>query len=131
RDETFYDDVMVFTVESINFRVSKILLARGSEVFTTMLSLPQGERTGRASTEGACDACPITLPGVTADEFREFLRVLLVEIDKPMGIANVASDWRSVLKLATLWEFESVRKHAIRILRAEQPVDRIVLAKMY
>lgn len=36
-----------------------------------------------------------------------------------------------MLKLATLWEFASVRKHAIRLLRAEQPVDRIVLAKKY
>lgn len=35
------------------------------------------------------------------------------------------------MKLATLWEFETIRKHAIRILRAEQPVDRIVLAKTY
>lgn len=41
-----------------------------------MLSLPQGEYGAGASTEGASDASPINLLGVTADEFQDFLRVL-------------------------------------------------------
>ena len=56
--------------------MSKILLGRGSEVFTTMLSLPQGDPTGGDRREGGSDASPITLPGVAADDFREFMRVL-------------------------------------------------------
>ena len=58
------------------FRVSRMLIEKGSTVFKTMFSLPQGDDDGGNQHEGHSDAHPIVLPGVTADEFRDFLKVL-------------------------------------------------------
>lgn len=56
----------------------------------------------------------------------------LVEMDMHhLGVRNIPSDWTSVLKLATLWEFDPIRKQAIRMLIGQEPITRIVLAQTY
>ena len=48
-----------------------------------------------------------------------------------LGLRNIPASWTSVLKLATLWEFDAIRKQAIHMLIGEDPTTRIVLAQTY
>ncbi len=53
---------------------------------------------------------------------------------RPLRVPSpgVDSDYPSVLKLATLWGFENIRRHMIRKLRSlEDPVLKLSLARKY
>lgn len=57
---------------NVLFKLPRQLLA-GSGVFADMLALPPGEGVRE---EGKDDEHPIKLPGVTAEEFRGFLKTI-------------------------------------------------------
>lgn len=103
QDDTFYFDNVVFQVcrksiscspgvlfssssngqaENVLFKLPRQLLA-GSGVFADMFALPPGEN---GQEEGRDNEHPIKLPGVTADEFRGFLKTV-----HPMSVHSQSS----------------------------------------
>jgi hypothetical protein len=77
----------VFTaqVENRLFRVHRHFLAENSLVFSSMFSLPRGmDETGAAPVEGASDANPIHLTGVTELEFETLVRYFYKRYVKPL-----------------------------------------------
>ncbi|KAI0691210.1 hypothetical protein C8T65DRAFT_745542 [Cerioporus squamosus] len=130
RDEEFYETLVVFKVDAVAFRISRKVMEQGSPAFCRTYFPPNG-----AGTLLGSDDEPIQLQGVSAQEFREFLRVIhanLVVTDRlKHGLRDVTSDWIAVLKLATLWEFSTVRTQAIRFLALLDPIERITLAQRY
>lgn len=56
-----------FQVENTLFKVHRYFLARESDIFGVMFQLPAGQG---AAEDGRNDEQPITLPGVTVEEFK-------------------------------------------------------------
>ncbi|KAG9120632.1 hypothetical protein FRC07_003804, partial [Ceratobasidium sp. 392] len=67
----FDDGSVVLVVEDVLFKIQASRLASISEVFRDMLQLPQASN----NKEGTCDADPIPLPDVKADQFRNLLYI--------------------------------------------------------
>jgi hypothetical protein len=123
-----------------------------------MFALPTGEGT---ECEGSSDQQPLRLEGYLAEDFRQFLRVLVpmyvshirplssrlvtvcVRLSTDISIDRLRhhdaeilthDQWISVLKLATVWNFRGVRKTAIHKLdkyAAKDPVQRLIVCKQY
>ncbi|THU77278.1 hypothetical protein K435DRAFT_556046, partial [Dendrothele bispora CBS 962.96] len=119
-------------VEGVLFKVLRYQFERKSEIFRDMFSLLQGTQ----DAEGNKDENPIKLEGVSATEFRHLLKVLY-----PPPISNDSAsfditdeEWKSILKLATLWRFLEIRKLAIGKLTncpSMQTVEKILLGRKY
>ncbi|EIM91158.1 uncharacterized protein STEHIDRAFT_107771 [Stereum hirsutum FP-91666 SS1] len=150
RDETFYFDCVAFRVENVLFKLPRQELAK-SGVLEDMFNLPQLDPN---HAEGREDEHPIHLPGVTAAEFRGFLKAvhlfhtsisvacdgnershlpLLPATTRTCDDPNVVDrgHWTSCLKVTTLWQLNDIRKRAIAELDKLEwnPIDKIVLAK--
>ncbi|KAG8994017.1 hypothetical protein FRB94_010193 [Tulasnella sp. JGI-2019a] len=133
RHEEYYidDGNVIFQVETTLFKIHRFFFIRHSEIFQSMFTLPPGEGN---TAEGQCDEVPIYLPGTTAQEFEHFLWIFY---SPDFGEYSAPADkWCSILKLATQWEFASIRSLAIRKLNelpdeAIQPADRIVIAHRF
>lgn len=69
----FEDGNVVLVAETTGFRVYRGLLARHSEIFHDMFSMPQPEQTAEDTYEG----CPVVrMADDTADEVSKILTVL-------------------------------------------------------
>ncbi|KAF5336222.1 hypothetical protein D9758_014346 [Tetrapyrgos nigripes] len=103
-------------IEGSLFKVPRYHFENSSEVFHDMFLLPQGD-----SPEGSSDDHPIKLEGVLAYDFEQLLGTLYP------GVAPSAEtiDWKSVLKLATLWRFLNIRKLAIQHLASKSNFDKM------
>jgi len=131
RDPSYYLPTKIFLVDGILFQIHVDILARESEVFKDIMSLPVFP-DGYA--EGVCDENPIRLEGVFKDAFRQLLRVLYPS--KAIGCAEVLSfsQWTLVLELADRYCMDSLRRHAISKMEHIQqvdPVDKLVLARRF
>ncbi|EIM91157.1 uncharacterized protein STEHIDRAFT_29499, partial [Stereum hirsutum FP-91666 SS1] len=130
QDDTFYFDNVVFQVSYVLFKLPRQLLA-GSGVFADMFALPprqDGQEEGRDNEHA------IKLPGITAEEFRGFLRTIYpmtYDVDD-VRVAD-RETWLSCLKLATQWNIDRMRKKAICKLDQYgwDAIDKIVTAKRY
>ncbi|KDR75546.1 hypothetical protein GALMADRAFT_140184 [Galerina marginata CBS 339.88] len=112
-DPDFYfgGDYIVLQAENIIFRVPSEPLIRGSEVFSTMFTLPQGEP--KDDLEGGSPKHPIMLPTtIKAEDFRNLLKMLYPR-DAAEDISLTKSQWTSILKTSTEWYFLPLRKAAI------------------
>ncbi|KAI0697069.1 hypothetical protein C8T65DRAFT_662692 [Cerioporus squamosus] len=126
RDDEFYSRDVIFQVEGVLFKVPRRPFEQESAFKDTFsLPSPNGE-------EGLTDDNPIYLEGVTEEEFRPLLWVML----RPAygaGRVLTTENWTHVLKLSTMWSFDSIREKAIeeltRLVRA--PVQRIALAREF
>ncbi|KAI0657073.1 hypothetical protein C8Q70DRAFT_289643 [Cubamyces menziesii] len=130
RDPEFYCRDIIFQVEGVLFKVSRRPFEEDSEAFKSAFALPPLDSP--EGIEGSCDANPIELGGVVADEFRSLLRVLFPgahDISRSMS----KDQWISALKLATMWDFENVRLKAIAELSKLVPQhgERVRLARVY
>ncbi|PBK73972.1 hypothetical protein ARMSODRAFT_879012, partial [Armillaria solidipes] len=117
-------------VEDTLFRFPKHHLMRKSEVFRSMLSMPQGE----SEPEGVGDDHPIKLWGVSKIEFERLLQVLHpIDVQKQPQLSMDA--WLSVLKLSGLWRLADTRNIAISglttLMWKIDPVDRVILGRRY
>ncbi|KIJ63372.1 hypothetical protein HYDPIDRAFT_29621 [Hydnomerulius pinastri MD-312] len=127
----FYMTTVTFLVEDCLFKVPRGPFETQSPVFKDMFLLPVGDQS---EAEGLSDARPIRLEGVNQEDFEHFLKFLFPRsYGQPQELPDGPAQWTSVLKLATLWDFDGVRKTAINALAVLplSPVDKIVLATEY
>ncbi|KAI6015181.1 hypothetical protein F5J12DRAFT_816462 [Pisolithus orientalis] len=120
-------------VEDCLFRVPREPLEAESTVFRDMFLLPQGDSE---TVEGQSDTSPVILHGVSKKEFESLLRALLNrQHGKQKGSRLGKTQWISVLKLSTMWEFNELRDAAIQHLDSPSqpldPVNKLVLASKY
>ncbi|KAF5365175.1 hypothetical protein D9758_005360 [Tetrapyrgos nigripes] len=129
RDDVYYWELVTFQVEDLLFRVPRHHFQKKSHVFRDMFALPQGDQ----EPEGNSDANPIKLEGILATEFTSLLRALYPRYITGKMDANI--DWKSVLKLATLWEFLELRMSTVDKLSSSQPPmtawEKIELGRRY
>jgi hypothetical protein len=115
-----------------------------------MFALPA---IGGGGADGSSDERPLRLEGYLAEDFRQFLRVLLpmyvlhfdlilltcltdlMRVSRQHKSPALSSDqWVSVLKLATTWNFRDIRKTAIRQLdnhAQDDPILRLIVSRQF
>ncbi|TDL18239.1 hypothetical protein BD410DRAFT_728845 [Rickenella mellea] len=126
RDETYYFAMLVVLVEGCLFKVPRYYFEE-SDVFQAMLKLPFGVQTG----EGTTDEHPLRLDGVTANDFRTFLTVL-IRFPSTRNVDKFTKDeWLAVLHLAAMWEFTLIRELSVGKLSAigMTAAERISIAR--
>ncbi|KAF8963593.1 hypothetical protein BDZ97DRAFT_1758440 [Flammula alnicola] len=124
----FPDGNVIFLVEDVLFKVHRYFFQRDSAIFSSMFSLPQAE--GERS-EGEIEEKPIILTGIYVKDFETFLMVLY-PIDFLLSELNSPEEWVSVLKIATQWEFASIRRLSIDCLSKNlATADRVAIGKCY
>ncbi|KAI0315205.1 aspartic peptidase domain-containing protein [Amylostereum chailletii] len=133
RHETFFldDGSVTFLVGNTLYRPHRFFFVRDSPWFAARLSTATAHAAQPAT--GAADAKsePITLDGVTSQDFDAFLSIIYPSRFDEHD-AKTQAQWHSVLKLAHMWSFSSIRALAILHLdRCISPFDRLVYARMY
>ncbi|KAL5490018.1 hypothetical protein ACEPAI_4851 [Sanghuangporus weigelae] len=127
RDEQFYYTLTTFEVENVLFRVPRRSFEMESSVFKEMFELPSD-----GSSDGITDEKPLTLSGITVENFRAFLRVLF---DPAHGsLSELKQDeWISVLQVSHMWSCDRLFALAISKLSVLEvdPFLKITLAKAY
>ncbi|SJL01258.1 uncharacterized protein ARMOST_04576 [Armillaria ostoyae] len=129
RDKDFYLEYVVFLAENTLFNVPRYHFENFSEVFTTMYTLPHGDSL---NADGSSDEHPLVLQGVTAQEFRSLLNVML----HPKSLPQLTKEgWLDVLKLSNMWRLSYIRNFiAIRKLNRRKDMsftDKIVWGRCY
>ncbi|KAG8880651.1 hypothetical protein FRB98_004965 [Tulasnella sp. 332] len=113
-----YDQCLALSVQGSLFRVSRRILERDSRYFEELLRSNQvlGDRK-----TGMTDENPIILDDVEIEEMNDFLTFL----HEPPFQTNLdhiqIRQWAAILKLATLWSFDSTRALAITIFDTRFP----------
>ncbi|KAF8959923.1 hypothetical protein BDZ97DRAFT_1364998 [Flammula alnicola] len=126
RHTIYYDDTVVFKVESTLFRVPK----KGFSVPGNSLpvTIPQDNES---MIPGLTDSDPLELAEVSEISFEGFLSVMY-PVD---GVVARYDNLVGALDLATLWRFKEIREKAIsqlsRILEGRNVIEKIMLAKKY
>ncbi|KAH9925352.1 uncharacterized protein BXZ73DRAFT_50084 [Epithele typhae] len=117
-------------VDGVLFKVLRKPFENESKAFGDTLELPPADHP--QGHEGESDANPLRLEGVTEDEFRALLRVLFRPQYGPTRTYDKAH-WIAVLKLSTMWLFDTLRDTAIEEIAryVAAPLDRIELARTY
>ncbi|KAJ3537613.1 hypothetical protein NMY22_g5526 [Coprinellus aureogranulatus] len=149
RDEVYYWDTVRFLVEETVFKLPRYQFVVGSEYFAktylqnTCPPTPQFNDAPdpdddwdsmdvtdaprlRISTAGA-----VELEGVTAEEFRVFLKLLFPIHSTSTELKFSKPEWLTILTLSTRWRFLEFRKLAIANLDAEMtgPVEMIIVGR--
>lgn len=116
RDSEYYIECATFQVENKLFRVPKYNLLQQSAVFCSMLASLSGgvDLTTGATTKGTSDDNPIHLGDTRAEDFLGLLR-MVHPLVRPGYKANdlTLTSGSGILKLATRWKFENIRKSLI------------------
>ncbi|TFK74666.1 hypothetical protein BDN72DRAFT_671661 [Pluteus cervinus] len=130
RYDDFYFESVVFLVEDNLFKVPRYGFEQ-SEVFQEMFTLPTPETT---QPDGLTDTQPLHLAGILIKDFIPLLRVMY-PINPPTVPKLEKDEWVSVLKLATMWEINSLRNLAIMELedltKKKDPAFRLMLSRRY
>ncbi|KAG7449841.1 uncharacterized protein BT62DRAFT_610108 [Guyanagaster necrorhizus] len=125
-DDVFYWENVVFLVENMLFNVPRYHFESFSVIFKTMFALPQGDSL---NVDGSSDERPLILQGVTAQEFRSLLSVML----HPEPPVLTKEAWIAVLKLSNMWRLVNIRNIAIRQMSEKEIsfVDKIIWGRDY
>ncbi|KAG2159340.1 uncharacterized protein EDB93DRAFT_1115134 [Suillus bovinus] len=131
RHSEFYlqDELSVFLVDGVLFRVHRFFLQRESDVFRTMFVCPPTQD----GPEGLSDDKPIVLPDVTVAEFEALLKFLYDGGTSPSPFST-ADEWIRLLSIATRYEMERIRAralHELDYLPPLDPIQKIVLARRH
>ncbi|KAI0311487.1 hypothetical protein OF83DRAFT_1036384, partial [Amylostereum chailletii] len=111
-----------FQVEGVLFKVHQYYFERDSPIFAAW-------KTGD-NVDGP-DNTSAFFQDVTLDEMNAFMSVLY-PLDLKNGDVHAQSEWISVLRLSTLWQFASIRALALRQLDPLlSPVDHLVVARSH
>jgi len=128
-DESYYFADVVFLVEDRLFKVPRRYFEEDSEVFRDMFQLPVPKDV---VPDGCSRENPLRLEGIAKEDFKQLLKIMY---PKRFGQEEILSilEWTSVLKLATMWEFDEIRKLAIRKMSALDidTVEKVVIARDY
>ncbi|KAK0494879.1 hypothetical protein EDD18DRAFT_1354864 [Armillaria luteobubalina] len=129
RNQDYYWETIVLQIEDTLIRVPKHHLVGKSEVFDSMLSLPQGKN----DPESISDEKPIQLAGIKKVDFEGLLQIIYPIDNMKLPDLSV-NGWVSILALSSLWRM-SLRKTAIERLTTRlsqlSPTDRIILGRKY
>ncbi|KAK0486320.1 hypothetical protein IW261DRAFT_1604486 [Armillaria novae-zelandiae] len=133
RNSKFYWEPMTFLVENQLFKVARHLFVDSSKsaVFSSMFSIPQGNAD---MVDGSDDEHPVVLQDVQSADFEHLLAALVAWDQKmPAPPALGRDGWFSVLKLASMWRMQAIRRLAIDELTKlnMSDVDRVVYGKEY
>ncbi|KAF7984290.1 hypothetical protein HWV62_15249 [Athelia sp. TMB] len=115
----FYVETVTFLVENELFKVPRFYFENESSVFHDMFQMPSPK-----DQEGTSDELPIVLESIKKVDFIALLTVMFPERMR-------AKEWASVLKLSTLWEFETLRRQAIKEVSDSDPAVKVVLGRDY
>ncbi|KAI0330433.1 hypothetical protein GY45DRAFT_754913 [Cubamyces sp. BRFM 1775] len=129
-DYYFEDGNLTILVENTLFKLFRSTFTRHSSVFKDLFSLPTSQ--SGTPVEGCDDDNPLQFSGISTTDFERLIWVLYPpSYESPK--AQTVDEWRSVLSLATRWEFTGVRALAIRSLQSLDitPVERILLAQEF
>lgn len=90
--------------------------------------------SGDANPEGQSDDNPLKLDGISAVDFERLLSVIYpMHLDPTEAPEYTIDEWRSVLKLSTMWGMTVLRKHCIKKLSplpsSMSTTDKIVFAR--
>jgi len=130
RDKTYFLPSIYFLVEDTTFQVPRYHFER-NDFFATTFKLPPpiGQQA-----EGFSEQMPIKLEFIFKKDFAALLAVLY-PMKIPVRYNDITTEeWKSILKLSAMWEFDSVRELAIQELTAANkldPVSSILLGLEY
>ncbi|KAF8800853.1 hypothetical protein BYT27DRAFT_7216720 [Phlegmacium glaucopus] len=124
----------IYKVENMLFQVLRNGFNVPGTPFEAMFALPNAAMgVDDVSLEGSSLENPIHLPGIKADHFRTFLRILYPFIDQTPIVEF--DEWVGVLNLATMWSFQRIREKAITrlsdLIKQKTLLERISLAREY
>ncbi|KAL5511387.1 hypothetical protein ACEPAH_4603 [Sanghuangporus vaninii] len=127
RDERFYFNFTTFEVEGTLFRVPRHPFETESQIFKDMFEIPSD-----SSADGSSDEKPLILPGISANDFRAFLKVLFDPAHAPQNDLNI-DEWTSLLRLSHMWCCDRLLALAISKLDTQitDPFSKITLARTY
>ncbi|KAG1888405.1 hypothetical protein F4604DRAFT_1674745 [Suillus subluteus] len=139
RHSEFYlqDELSVFLVDGVLFRVHRFFLQRESDVFRTMFVCPPTPD----GPDGISDDKPIVLPEVTVAEFEGLLKFLYDgyashtyhRASSPSPFST-AEEWVRLLSIATRYGMERIRAralHELEYLPPLDPIQKIILARKH
>ncbi|KAI1787746.1 hypothetical protein LXA43DRAFT_1028238 [Ganoderma leucocontextum] len=131
-DTEFCYTLYTLEVDGILFRVPGHLLSP-SQFFHGLLYMNTIRKSSAAHPSLSESHAPQRLPNVTADEFRDFYRVLEAAPYRVGGVIGATpTSWENVLKLADKWSFSDLREIAItHIEHHEDCVLRLNIARRY
>ncbi|KAL5490049.1 hypothetical protein ACEPAI_4882 [Sanghuangporus weigelae] len=127
RDEQFYFNFTTFEVEGILFRVPRHPFETESQIFKDMFAIPSD-----SSADGSSDEKPLILPGISANDFRVFLKVLFDPAHAPQNDLGI-DEWTSLLRLSHMWCCDRLQALAISKLDTQivDTFSKIALARAY
>ncbi|KAI0927742.1 hypothetical protein AcW1_005181 [Taiwanofungus camphoratus] len=130
KHEMFYFQDVVFLIEGTILRLTRYPFENNSKVFRDMYMLPVVDSS---IIDGSSDEHPLVLEGVEKAAFEQLLRVLYPPWYYNWKEVLSVDQWKSVLNLADMWQFDEVRAAAISALAGslKDPVQRIALAQRY
>jgi len=133
-DYVFNFQLVVFQVENTLFQVLRNGFNVPGTTFEGLFALPHTPTDSDGiSLEGSNLENPIHLPGIKANHFRSFLRILYPFIDQTPVVEF--DEWVGVLNLATMWFFQEIRAKAItrlsELVKQKTVLERISLAREY
>ncbi|PAV19895.1 hypothetical protein PNOK_0482900 [Pyrrhoderma noxium] len=118
--DTCYQHMIMLKVEDVIFRLPRFAF---EERFKEELS----------RSEGLGDLNPITLEGISIDEFNVFLHVLYLGpstmFDKKLELTK--EEWMMALRVSCVLKFKSVNKLATKYLPDVDPITRLSFYKEY
>lgn len=126
--EYYMKDGVSFQVQDVLFRVPRYMLETSSPILSKML-----EDVGPADP-------PLLLPDIESDEFEHLLAFLypltpqlVSDSQNNISRRNEIQQWISILRLATVWDMQSIRMAAMEILShsVRDPMTKIALGKRY
>ncbi|KZV66733.1 hypothetical protein PENSPDRAFT_553389, partial [Peniophora sp. CONT] len=125
----YFDDGNVcFLVEETLYCVHRYFFQRDSPWFRDLLTTPKADVKANVGGE-LCSGDAFLLDGITCAAFDAFLSILYpIDFDKPIALNE--EDWAVVLRLATIWDFASIRRLAISQLdELVNDFDRLLLGR--
>ncbi|KAF6755682.1 hypothetical protein DFP72DRAFT_1169507 [Ephemerocybe angulata] len=151
RSANFYWETVVFKVEETLFRVPRHGLEQASEVFADMFRMPTGPDVldqDASSPEGCSDDKPILLEGYKSSEFNSLMKYIypsrvpdeskggeVAVLSAGLGVEGLnEEEWIDILKLANIWQMESIRNaaiHELSVVRGLTPIKKIVLGRQH
>ncbi|KAF8632432.1 hypothetical protein AX15_001876 [Amanita polypyramis BW_CC] len=132
RNEEYYLEDIIFQVEDQLFKVHRHMFVQLSVVFRDMFTIPV---PGGVEADGSSDKQPLVLEGIEKKDFVLLLRCLYpLNFQGDLESSFSLEEWRSVLKLAALYEMDKIKAFAVKKmtpLLTGSPSLQIHLAKVY
>ncbi|KAG5652750.1 hypothetical protein H0H81_003837 [Sphagnurus paluster] len=119
---------LYFLIEHVHFRVHRYFFERESPFFQSRLCTPASPGAAR---QGSTEGTAIVLDDLRSDDFAKFLWVFYNP--KYSLYKTTPADWKIILRLAHLWQFQEVKNLVVRELEKLElgDVDRIATYHRY